>query len=457
MFGRLAIMNAKRSETRTHTDQMIEGLLLTLRALIPGVSVHCQTVDSVDHLTEPGFVRRGVGGQAGHCSRDGEISIWFDLSHGRICLLQLTRRHVPFTQAEKSLLGRFPDALNGLLVSHAPRAIELAQRIAARVSVETLLIARYLRGGKATTYWTPALVLEELQRLTFRRYEGNPCTSGFVYSSKPDLYAARFPVDEYQFVPFSQPVTLKANKLSSPASFRYVDGQNAFYVIDNIQRIRGFCIAADPKRFNLIERCSCAHLVPLVRTMPGRVWAAFVGRNNDVNVVAGRDLHLRWDGNHWRLLDASILTSLLEAHGCTPRLSREVTLVCRALSDLRSGTVILFPDDESRSLEPAGTIDDSDLGKALRSALVDQTLSDLATSNALIGLLTSDGLTTISKTGRILACGEIVNIGAAAQEQPAGGGRTHAAVSASTIGLALKVSEDGPISVFKHGRRLIEI
>lgn len=318
-------------------------------------------------------------------------------------------------------------------------------------------MARYLRGGKAITYWTPALVLGELQQLTFRRYEGHPCTTGFLYTSKPKLCFAALPIEEYNFIPFREPVTLRANQLDTPASFRYVDGRNSFYLIDNWQKIHGIIVALDPKRFGMIDRCSLMHVLPLVKTMPGRVWAAFIGQNNDVNVVASGGVHLRWEGSYWRMRDISILTSILATHGCSQDLSNAIAMVCHSLSDIRNGTVLLIPDEIGKLPNSVGSIDSSDLGKALRFAFLNQSFVDITSSNSILGVLSSDGLTTISKDGRILSCGDIIDISSATHMKPTGGGRTHAAVAASAYGVTIKVSEDGPITVFKHGEQLIRM
>ena len=189
-------MAVKKANINAHSNQMIEGLLLVLHALIPNASIQCQTVSSVAGHKKLGFTKKGLHSDAGLHNDKGVCSIWFDLSPGTICLLHVSREHITLTRNEAALLGRIPEVLSGLLVTPSTRALQLAQRIAARISLDTILVARYLRGGRASTYWTPALVIEELQRLTFRSYEGNPCTTGFVFSSKPNLYFNKLPIPE---------------------------------------------------------------------------------------------------------------------------------------------------------------------------------------------------------------------------------------------------------------------
>jgi hypothetical protein len=85
-------------------------------------------------------------------------------------------------------------------------------------------------------------------------------------------------------------------------------------------------------------------------------------------------------------------------------------------------------------------------------------MSALRRERSAIGMLTSDGMTTLGKSGHILGCGEIVRIERVSEDQQrAGGGRTQAAMTASRYGLVIKISEDGPISFFRDGREQIRI
>lgn len=336
---------------------MIEGLLVALHELIPSASIHCKTVHSSGELEKQGFTVQGPKGKAGaFFPAKDQIDIWFALSYGDFAVIHVGREHVPLTRDELSLIGRVPEAIAPLLVCPGPRAFELAQRIAARVSLTTILVAKFLRAGRGVTFWTPMLILEELQQLTFRRYEGHPCTSGFIYTSQPELYEKRLPINQYDFVRFEQPVTMTSNAFEGPASFRYVDGRNSFYLIDNWRKMRGFFVASDSRRFSLVERSSSMHVVPLVQKMPGRVWAGFIGQNNDVDVVTSKSVYLRWNSNRWHFRDKAILTTLLTTQGCSQGLSETISMVCYALSDLRRGTVILIPDRDDVTPQKVGSI-----------------------------------------------------------------------------------------------------
>jgi DNA integrity scanning protein DisA with diadenylate cyclase activity len=132
--------------------------------------------------------------------------------------------------------------------------------------------------------------------------------------------------------------------------------------------------------------------------------------------------------------------------------------VLLAISDMRRGTLILIPDDEERLPPTAGHIDNSKIGRTLYQLLQGQLISTLRTRQAAVGMLTSDGLTTIARSGCVLNCGEIVHMGEVDDTlRQAGGGRTQAAIAASRYGLVIKISEDGPISFYKDGREEISI
>ena len=67
-----------------------------------------------------------------------------------------------------------------------------------------------------------------------------------------------------------------------------------------------------------------------------------------------------------------------------------------------------------------------------------------------------DGGIVLDRDGRLLAFGAILRSAGeplAAQE----GGRATAAVHASRFGLALKISEDGPVSFYRGGAKVWEI
>jgi DNA integrity scanning protein DisA with diadenylate cyclase activity len=61
-------------------------------------------------------------------------------------------------------------------------------------------------------------------------------------------------------------------------------------------------------------------------------------------------------------------------------------------------------------------------------------------------LLSMDGATILRHTGEVVTAGAIVRVPGGSS----GGGRRAAAMQLSKLGLAIKISEDGPISGFRN-------
>lgn len=118
---------------------------------------------------------------------------------------------------------------------------------------------------------------------------------------------------------------------------------------------------------------------------------------------------------------------------------------------MRFGALVLIANDEQKRPTPAGDIGNFGISSVLKQLSCGKSFDALVRSNEALGILTSDGLTTMSRSGIVLGAGEIIDLQTGGGEQISGGGRTQAAISASRFGLAIKVSEDGPITLFRDG------
>lgn len=439
------------------SDQQIDGLTATVKALIPSscVKVGKYRTDRLDDIV--GFKAADVGMSVGGRPHGDSYFIWVEVEKDYVHIIEVSREKVALTRREQRVLERVADGLKGLLVSSPTKHVRLAERIASLVSLEYLVVAKLMRTGRGTNYWTPANVLLQLQELTYDRYEGRVCTSGCVYTSKPEMYVRSARSTPYQLLEFDNQVSFGRGHFSKPASYRYVDGRNGFYLLDNQQHVRGVLRLEDPKSFDVIDRSSHHHLKCLVEAMPGRPWIAFSDLNQTVNVLLRDGTHLRWEKGRWHVRDREIVRAVLSEHGCSEQLVDELSCIVFALSDLRAGALMLIPDCDSAMPKVAGHIDSSELGCALRGTMALSTFSQLAKTDTIVGVLSSDGLTRISKDGRVMGCGEIVRVDLEVPVQLAGGGRTQAAVAASEYGLSIKVSEDGPISLYKGREHIVTI
>lgn len=133
------------------------------------------------------------------------------------------------------------------------------------------------------------------------------------------------------------------------------------------------------------------------------------------------------------------------------------------------GTLILIRDKENGpTSEPVDDRAGNEVVECLKRTLIGQeiTLQHLCRSHAVLGILSADGLTEIDSGGTVMRCGEIIKLpptnssddgGDISKTNNPGGARSKAAMEASNYGLVIKVSEDGPISIYKDKVKLIEL
>ncbi|MCG6157384.1 hypothetical protein [Rubinisphaera margarita] len=434
-------------------NQQILGIELALRDLLPSV----ETVSR--QLSERDFRRRYAipyyhGQTAGRFHSDHLLLLW--LRYGDLVFVIEARRDtLPFSHAEQKLLRGFERVVASLYVTHQARVTRSALRIASFHSFTELMVALYVWNRKAHTFWTPVLLINQLQELALERYEGARCTSGFVFVGDINPFLEDLDEDLYVFERFNQNVLLRTRYFSKPGSYRYVDGRNAFYVVDNQQVVHGVVRCMQPRHYDMAARVSNNHLSGMLNNTRTRTWVGYVGNNDDVNIALPNGKQLRCHKRAWHFIDRDLLVNVLREHGACEELLQSLIPTLFAVSDMRKGTVVLIPDDDAALPPEAGRIDDSPLGQQLADNVNQTNFTILARRNAAIGLLTSDGLTVVSREGKVLRCGSIIAMDAYEVSFLSGGGRTHAARAASRYGYVIKVSEDGPVSLYRNGECLL--
>lgn len=430
---------------------------LALRDLIPGVAVETEFRADATDLPTP---LRSIGTRtSGMMIRPDGVRLWYQLPDDRFCVLHL-KRLASFSSAERTILRQFPATISSLMRQGRWKSggDKGASREITREAFASILVARYVRGGRPQgSFYGPSLIISLLQRLSFQKYEGAPCSSGFLYTSEIGRLGKEICIPNYQFEQFDEPIQITDGFFEEPLSHRYVDGRNGFYVFNNSLAVFGLLRCLNPEEFPRLRRAAHGHILPVLKRIPSRAWLAYVGRNAEVTVVKHNGAFVRWVKGSWTITDPAVTRQLLNREGVEDSLAEDLLEVLFTISDLRLGTVILVPSDRERRPRTAATIDRSALAQALIETFRNRRLRDLVDTNLAIGLLTSDGLTTISPSGEILGCGEIIAVGEPEAEEVAGGGRTQAALKASKYGLTVKVSEDGPITFFKDGRVILSI
>ena len=384
--------------------------------------------------------------------------IWF-LENNEYAALEVTRENPRISKREWKPFSSFRKIAPGLIgTAQSLRGNEYSDlgnninRLATGYSLGSMLVAHNLTGSVSSQIFTNAVVIDELQRLALTSYEGARCHSGFLFFRAPHQYFDQIEAAGFRVERFEDDFFLEPGFFQSTISHRYVDGRNSFYIIDNNRKLHGIATVRDPGKYSLYSRALFEHIEGIAETNIGRMYCAFVGRNADVVIYAKGKALYRWDKLAWRIIDLDIVLKLLSDE---TSLSNEdikslqsALLVC---SDLRYGTLVLVLSGK-KTPNYIGKIDNSAVSSHILNVNQNRSISDIVANGSAFGILTSDGLTTLNPHGRLASSGDILDLSVKHEIRYEGGGRTQAAQVASYYGIALKVSEDGPLSIYKDGR-----
>lgn len=180
-----------------------------------------------------------------------------------------------------------------------------------------------------------------------------------------------------------------------------------------------------------------------------------MGYSNDVVLYVHAYPQIKWERNQWRLREKQQLENIFLRNGCIDEFAKLISKIIFTLSELHMGSLILITNKDIP--QSIGKIDESELGQALYKIIEEHNCEDLKKNNKILRLLSSDGLTVFDKKGDILECGSIIDLSSGSGNRIAGGGRTQAAQTASEYGIAVKISEDGPITVFKEKETILKL
>ncbi len=427
-------------------DQLVEGFLISIGQLIPNTRIRVLGDEDLP----------SGAGPSGFTCEDGNARLWFSTREGQPPMaFAVERDEVGLTDDERQILELIPQSI-GDLAGQGGSLTGLTLKFSSKIGFGDLLVARFLDPTDRSTLNNRVSLFLALQDLSFRYYEDKRCSSGFYYTEDIPGFLDHIGKTNFQFYPFERPLDFYFGMFDAPASFRYVDGRNSYYVVDRDLKLHGIVRLTNPDSYSLVSRLRNQHLRGLLDGMPGRPWVSFVGLREEVYVIVNPDLQLKWSRNHWLLRDRDLIFRVLDRFGLDQNLQELFVSLLFALSEGGIGASILIPDDPLRLPKAVGKIDHTDIGDHLRRMIQKSSIVALNSTNSLLGILGSDGLTTISREGVILSCGDIIDITEAALLRSQGGGRSQAGIAASFFGLSIKISQNGPLSFYFHGKLLLQ-
>lgn len=324
----------------------------------------------------------------------------------------------------------------------------------------TLSSSRVPRAIARLTAFSTAPFLEWLSTMEAAaslRYEGMPFRSIALMSKQPEWISG--PVGE-GYVAFSKPLSFSKaileEKWIQAISASTEIGLHGLGHSGNIVGIIGIPKDVSATSSEIVLPSELQPIAALVR--PGTM--AFVcAPNGDLYVVLPSGAVFVKSQGSWHFQNFSSFQSLLSQH--IPRaIARHLLRLMLDLSYKRSGALLCIPKDPScmKELVPDHTLPrraNIDLRKAVTGLKVDRAVQ----RPLLLAAAAIDGATVLSDSGDVLDVACMVGEPSASALASSGhtqlrrfaGARSTAAWNASIFGLGIKVSEDGPISVFSRG------
>ncbi|BDV41714.1 hypothetical protein GURASL_06370 [Geotalea uraniireducens] len=371
-------------------------------------------------------------------------------------LFTACRPAVSFTKTEEIFCGELLAAFSALFSGfrHAEYAAHF--RTALLASLTDISVARFLRGDHRKAFWPIQQLIQLLKNLSYQRYEGKPATTGFlIHRTKlPDL-RRRVQGQKCRWFELHPHQPIAADFFDTPLTYRFVDGTNSLFV-GNIQMQITGVIKVDPfTGLNEVDRLTHQGLFRLLNYAGSGAFAIKVNEASEIEVIISPDKLLVRRRGQWEIFDPDIFRTFLA--GSFPEdATEDLIWTLYALSKTRHGTVVLIHEGRTRDLAALkrGSVGGDDpLGRMLMGRVQGKHLCLLKQSGELGRLLSSDGMTVFSSRGKLLETGLIIDT-SHAQSVVTGGGRTTAASAASYFGKVIKVSEDGPIELFRAGKRI---
>ena len=371
-------------------------------------------------------------------------------------LFTARRDALPFTRNEDAFCRELLTAFAAMYTGFRQEGYAAHFRTALLASLMDITVARWLRGDHRKGFWPIQQLVQLLKSLSYQRYEGKPATTGFIVH-RTTLKSFKAVANERQHVldllkPHEE---VSPTFFENPLTYRFIDGANLFFVANIQMQVTGVLRTSPMAVLTDIERLTQREIFSIVRRSGRGAFAITVNEASEIEVLTSPAKLLVRRKGAWSIFDPDIFRSFL-AGSIDEESIDELLWTVYALSKLRHGTVILIYNGGRRQLTALkkGSVGGADpIGRLLISRVKGRKVTNLKQADALLRILSSDGMTVFSRSGKLLETGFIIDT-SHARGMITGGGRTTAASAASHFGKVIKVSQDGPIELYQEGRKI---
>ncbi len=379
----------------------------------------------------------------------------------------------PFTPAEV----RFAKAIGSVLESRY-RAILNPQLMVERAGLFRGAIEdRYVGAFFDGTPYSPradggrservAEVLEMLRVAALSSYENQPISTGVLLLEGDADPVGAYPAEERDRPHYTGALT------SIKSFFRLADGLRTVFLVAGDGRLldivdvgRWGWASVGPGEVDV--PCARKYAAHAAATRSGRHVCIVLSPSREIKVFAEGTQIFTFRNADWHLLDLQAKYAMWSDAVGRPALARRLFQTALDLADAREGALFvvlrrpieslpeLVAEQDRLDMELVGQESDPDTPsrRHLLHVLAGRSITDLDAS-VLDSLATLDGAVVTEPGGQLLAVGAILRHPPSAFWSAEGvteGARTTAATAASRYGPVLKVSEDGLITFFDHGK-----
>lgn len=309
-------------------------------------------------------------------------------------------------------------------------------------------------------------LIQLMEQSAFLKYENNHVRHWLVISDNQALTASKIAQAGATLVKFNNRPSIAQAILREKWIRAVVDHRRAILLVkpQGEGELVGLFSLPDNKTANVASPAFAPHesLIPLQALLHSNDIAMGLSANGDLFILEGNGIVFKRSQGQWRYVNYPYIFHYLSFH-----LQTETALpVLRMAIDLsyeRKGALILILDDRSFVKKLiADYRQPSRANELLRDSIFGLNVRDWAQRQVITAAASTDGSIILDQAGATLdaAC----MIGKAEPEKwiAAGfgapismpGSRSSAAWHGSFYGCAIKVSADGPISIYKNGREV---
>lgn len=316
-------------------------------------------------------------------------------------------------------------------------------------SFQLSLIAHQLKVNNYSIELSLGL-LSDFQHIVLRDYEGEPISTGVILTRNFYYIKQNAKKIGISLTPVKK-LSFKTDLLETKRGLMLVNGEKSLFVINRQRKI--YAVAS--QKDDAVPIDNEHQYIPqpkwLYNVLRGRDWAILTTKNREIELICRGFLKLRYRSGFWSTVPLASFFDKFKVYLANPKYAMKLLSLIEHLSSLRKGALFVIldnPEDLDHLIEQKKDL--------VNSKLQGKINIQNSPFEIVKNISTIDGAVILSKDGEVLCSGAHI------RPQPLGkrlieGTRTAAAISASYLGYAIKVSHDGDVTAYRRGQTVFHI